>query len=206
MATEGATRGQKFTPTQATILVAVIGALSAALVAVVSETIKSSAQIRLAKSEFETKLIFRAIEGSSTEEERARNLNFFLKAGFLSDPDGRIAALSPSQFPSKSAFDRIVPNLESPNTAERRAARFELGVGGAEAIPFIIQLLEKNPDPKKSNYFQVLGAIQALAIMAPKYRCAAYGTNPKLRQYVEMHATDEETLSAAIANALLCPL
>jgi len=44
----------KFTATQATVLVAVIGALSAALVTVVSETLKSRAQTQLARSEFET--------------------------------------------------------------------------------------------------------------------------------------------------------
>jgi hypothetical protein len=195
----------KFTATQATVLVAVIGALSAALVTVVSETLKSRAQTQLARSEFETKLIFRAIEGSANVDERAKNLNFFLKAGFLSDPEGKIAKIansSPSQLPS---FDRIVPNLESPNAEERRAARFELGVSGAGAIPSITRLLESNPDPSKSNYFQVLGAIQALAIMAPKYRCEAYKTNPKLRHYVEMYLTPEETLNAAVANALLCP-
>jgi uncharacterized protein YecT (DUF1311 family) len=64
------------------------------------EQIKQTAVADLARQEFETKLIFRAIEGSSSEEERTRNLLFFLKAGFLSDPKGKIAALSPQQFPS----------------------------------------------------------------------------------------------------------
>jgi hypothetical protein len=98
-----------------------------------------------------------------------------------------------------------VPNLESPNDAERRAARFDLGVRGVEAIPFITKLLENNPDLGKFNYFQVLGAIQALAIMAPDDRCAAYKANPELRHYVEKHAGNEPTLNAAVANALLCP-
>ena len=62
----------KFTATQATVLVAVIGVLSAALVTVVSETLKSRAQTQLARSEFETKLIFRAIETSLTVEQRAK--------------------------------------------------------------------------------------------------------------------------------------
>jgi hypothetical protein len=143
-----------------------------------------------------------------TVEQRAKALKFFLDAGFLSDPQGKIKNIvkeSPDQLPS---FDRILPNLESPNAEERRAARFELGVSGAGAIPSITQLLESNPDPapSKFKYFQVLGAIQALAIMAPKHRCLAYKTNPQLRHYVEMYSTNkEETLNAAVTNALLCP-
>jgi hypothetical protein len=124
-------KGFSFTSAQATILVALIGAVSATAGAAVTayvtrdtegqksqalvnvEKLKVESDLRLeerkqvaaaalARSEFETKLIFRAIEGAS-EEERTRNLLFFLKAGFISDPDRKIASLTPSQFPSKAS-------------------------------------------------------------------------------------------------------
>jgi uncharacterized protein YecT (DUF1311 family) len=132
-AVSGLTKSSKlsFTPTQATILVAIIGAISAsggaaitafatrgteesksqALIAIEKfkvdgelklEASKEQAAASLARAEFETRLIFRAIEGSSSEEERTRNLKFFLRAGFISDPEGKIAALKPAEYPSKS--------------------------------------------------------------------------------------------------------
>jgi HEAT repeat protein len=201
-----------FTSTQATVLVALIAAAGGIAGALVTayfnrsiEEAKETAAAALARSEFETKLIFRAIEGSASEEERTRNLKFFLKAGFISDPQGKIAQLAPSEFPSKSALDRIVSNLESDDSAQRRAARFDLGVSGAEAIPKITEVLKENRGLSSYNYRQVLGAVEALATMAPHYRCAAYQTNPELRSDVESYAKKEETLNAAVENALLCP-
>jgi hypothetical protein len=79
------------------------------------EKTKQEATTKLARQEFETRLIFRAIEGSASEEERTRNLLFFLKAGFLTDPDGKISSLKPDQYPSKPAMDIVVAesDLES---------------------------------------------------------------------------------------------
>ena len=82
--------------TNTAILVAVIGAIATGAGAVVTgwnnvmlEKSKQEAAARLARQDFETKLIFRAVEGSNSAEERARNLKFFLDAGFLSDPDNK---------------------------------------------------------------------------------------------------------------------
>ena len=93
--------------TNTTILVAVIGAIATGAGAVVTgwhnvmlEKSKQEAAARLARQDFETKLIFRAVEGSDSAEERARNLKFFLDAGFLSDPDNKIRNLSPGRYPS----------------------------------------------------------------------------------------------------------
>lgn len=123
-------RSLHFTATQATVAVALIAALSGAISGIISawsthgveakkseamlsierlkvegtqalERQKQQAASALARSEFETKLIFKAIEGVS-DEERTRNLQFFLKAGFLHDPEGKIARLDPDEYPSTS--------------------------------------------------------------------------------------------------------
>src|SRR5262245_61434282 len=101
--------GKWFTATHATVLVAIIGAsgtaggaIFAALQNVKLEQTKHDTAADLARQDFETKLIFRAIEGSD-ETERVRNLQFFLKAGFLTDKQDRIRSLSISEFPSKAS-------------------------------------------------------------------------------------------------------
>ncbi len=100
--------GSAFTATHATIIVALIGAIATGAGAMFTalenlklEKTKHDAAADLARQEFETKLIFRAIEGSASQEERIRNLQFFLEAGFLSDPQRKIGNLDPSKFPSK---------------------------------------------------------------------------------------------------------
>lgn len=78
---------------------------------------KQKAAERLARNEFETKLIFRAIEGA-TEEEQTRNLLFFLKAGFITDQEGKIGSLKPSEFPTKSSGTASVFKLKDPAACE----------------------------------------------------------------------------------------
>ena len=60
---------------------------------------KQTAAAELARQEFETKLILKAIE-TPDRDEAVRNLQFFLDAGFIQDKDGKIAKLNASQFPS----------------------------------------------------------------------------------------------------------
>jgi hypothetical protein len=60
---------------------------------------KQTAAAVLARQEFETKLILKAIE-TPDREEATRNLQFFLSAGFIQDKDGKIAKLTASQYPS----------------------------------------------------------------------------------------------------------
>jgi len=103
-----------FTATHATIIVALIGAIGAGAGALFTswqslqlERTKHEAAADLQRQEFETKLIFRAIENVDTAEERTRNLRFFLDAGFISDPQERIRNLDPKRYPSKgnASFD-----------------------------------------------------------------------------------------------------
>ena len=139
------------TPTQATIIVAIIGAASASVGALITSSFskdieakkseallgieklkvegtlalergKQEAAANLARSDFETKLIFRAIEGSTSEEERIRNLSFFLKAGFISDPHQKIASLKPSEFPSKVTTTDDRYKLKDPGICDRLLA------------------------------------------------------------------------------------
>ncbi|MCK1386844.1 hypothetical protein [Bradyrhizobium sp. 21] len=60
---------------------------------------KQTATAELARQEFETKLILRAIE-TPDRDEAVRNLQFFLDAGFIQDKGGKIAKLNASQYPS----------------------------------------------------------------------------------------------------------
>ncbi|OPY93845.1 hypothetical protein A5906_16110 [Bradyrhizobium sacchari] len=60
---------------------------------------KQAAATELARREFETKLILKAIE-TPDRDEAVRNLKFFLNAGFIQDPDQKIVNLSASQYPS----------------------------------------------------------------------------------------------------------
>jgi uncharacterized protein YecT (DUF1311 family) len=119
--------GFSFTATHATIIVALLGAIGTGAGAIFTarenlrleearrvaaaelEQAKHNAAADLARMEFEIKLIFRAIEGSDSTE-RIRNLQFFLDAGFLRDPEGRIRNLDPSKFPSKvnPSFDCLI--------------------------------------------------------------------------------------------------
>jgi uncharacterized protein YecT (DUF1311 family) len=106
--------GFAFTATHATVIAAIVAAIGTAFGAFLSaheslklEEAKHNSAAELARQEFETKLIFRAIEGSDSADERTRNLKFFLDAGFLSDPDHKIQKLNPDQYPSKgnASFD-----------------------------------------------------------------------------------------------------
>jgi hypothetical protein len=103
-----------FTANHATLLVALIGAIGAAFAAVYTsqqnlrlEEAKHVAAAELSRQEFETRLIFRAIEGSESAEERIRNFRFFLEAGFLRDPEGKLQKLDPAKFPSK-----VIPSFD----------------------------------------------------------------------------------------------
>lgn len=64
------------------------------------ELSKQTSAENLARLEFETSLILGAI-GNSSREEAIRNLRFFLAAGFISDPGGKISKLEDDEFPSK---------------------------------------------------------------------------------------------------------
>ena len=54
---------------------------------------KEESAEKLARQEFETRLIMQAVQGA-TPDVASRNLQFFVKAGFIDDPDGKIARLS----------------------------------------------------------------------------------------------------------------
>lgn len=60
---------------------------------------------KLARQEFETKLIMQAVQGAGPDV-ATRNLQFFLKAGFITDSDGKISRLS----------DAAPPMIPAPGT------------------------------------------------------------------------------------------
>jgi S1-C subfamily serine protease len=141
--------GIKFTSGQATVAVAAIALLSAVLGAAIQgfvtrgveadknqaliavEDLKAKANIALEKqkqeaaeqldrAKFETTLILKATEAPKREDQ-IKNLKFFLNAGFIHDPDGKIAKIDESAYPSS-------PILEAPTPADvYREARPSIG-------------------------------------------------------------------------------
>jgi hypothetical protein len=77
---------------------AVVAAAAAILAAVFAAYLQGRASIQLEREKFRSSLILRAI-GTDNQDEAGRNLRFFVKAGLISDPDGRIASLRPSEVP-----------------------------------------------------------------------------------------------------------
>jgi hypothetical protein len=77
------------------------------------ERSKQLATESLERKKFETSLILEAIKTSSRVD-AIRNLKFFVAAGFVSDPDGKIARLSDESLPSIST-----PSQESAGRALR---------------------------------------------------------------------------------------
>lgn len=64
---------------------------------------KQMAAERIEQASFESTLILKAIEALSREDQ-VRNLKFFLNAGFISDSDGKIAAMDEDDLPSLPAL------------------------------------------------------------------------------------------------------
>jgi S1-C subfamily serine protease len=142
-------RGLTFTAAQATVAAAVIALLSAvaggiiqgvatrdveagknqALIAVEKlkaegsidlEKQKQDAAERLDRAKFETTLILKATE-AVRREDQIRNLKFFLNAGFIKDPDGKIARIQETAFPS------LPPPVSSTPADVFRQARGSIG-------------------------------------------------------------------------------
>ena len=121
---EAEARRTGFTAAQATIggaVLTVIGAVIGALIGAKGnldiERSKQLANESLEQKKFETSLILDAIKTSSRAD-AIRNLKFFVKAGFVSDPDGKIAQLSDESLPSIG-----VPSQESATRALRATGR-----------------------------------------------------------------------------------
>jgi hypothetical protein len=121
-------RGLRFTGAQATVAAAAVALFSGAIGGAIQawssraveasksealvqiERLKADANIKLEaqkqeasekldRAKFETTLILKAIE-SPVREEQIRNLKFFLNAGFIRDPEGKIAAIGVEDYPS----------------------------------------------------------------------------------------------------------
>lgn len=136
-------RGIRFTSAQATVAaaaLAVVSAIAGGLIQSMSskdiEEERSEAQLeierlraqaaidleaqkqlaaeRLERAEFETTLILKAIEAPN-KEEQIKNLKFFLNAGFITDDEGKIAAIDENDFPSlprpSNLTDGTVPDI-----------------------------------------------------------------------------------------------
>jgi hypothetical protein len=65
------------------------------------EELKAKGNLALERNKFETSLILEAIKTPSRSD-AIRNLKFFVAAGFVSDPDGKITKLSDENLPSIS--------------------------------------------------------------------------------------------------------
>jgi hypothetical protein len=88
------------------------------------ESSKQRATESLERKKFETQLILEAIKTSSRAD-AIRNLKFFVAAGFVSDPDGKIARLSDESLPSIST-----PSQESAGRAVRATGRIDVRTSG----------------------------------------------------------------------------
>jgi hypothetical protein len=164
-------RGLKFSTAQATVAAAVLALLSgviggliqswatrdveanksAALIQI--ERVKADANIalekqrqdaaeRLDREKFETTLILKATEAVSRDDQ-IRNLKFFLNAGFIRDPDGKIAAMDTQSYPSTPSIEgphfgtalRAVAELSPSSSVQRYAASVgALQLGGQSNI------------------------------------------------------------------------
>ena len=134
-------KGIRFTTSQAAVVGAVLALLSGILGGLIQsmtthnvesdknaalieiERVKSNASIelesqkqktleRLERAKFETTLILKATEASKREDQ-IRNLKFFLNAGFISDPGGKISNMDEDAFPSlpiEQQSQRLTPN------------------------------------------------------------------------------------------------
>jgi S1-C subfamily serine protease len=120
--------GIKFTPGQATVAAATLAVVSAIIGALIQglvtrdvaadnnkalinvEQLKAEGNIalekqkqdsaeRLDRAKFETTLILKAVEAPKREDQ-IKNLKFFLNAGFIKDPDGKIANIDEGAYPS----------------------------------------------------------------------------------------------------------
>jgi trypsin-like peptidase len=90
------------------------------------EKSKQLATESLERKKFETSLILEAIKTSSRAD-AIRNLKFFVAAGFVSDPDGKIARLSDESLPSIST-----PSQESAGRALRATGRIDVRSPGGD--------------------------------------------------------------------------
>jgi hypothetical protein len=66
------------------------------------EESKQKSTESLARKQFETTLIFKAVD-TPNRADAIRNLRFFVRAGFLPDSEGKISALSDDELPSLSS-------------------------------------------------------------------------------------------------------
>jgi hypothetical protein len=134
-------RGLRFTTAQASVAAAILALIGGAIGGIVQawvsrdvaasnntalieiEKIKANANIALDRQKFETSLITKATE-SGNPQERIRNLRFYLKAGFLTDPDEKIANMNVEDAPS------------SPNSVTAALS----SAGGDETVDRLLEL------------------------------------------------------------------
>jgi multidrug efflux pump subunit AcrA (membrane-fusion protein) len=81
---------------------------------------KQDASAKLSRQEFETKLIMQAVQGVPPEV-ATNNLQYFLKAGFISDPEGKIAHLSVTAPPSIPNPNAALIPLKDPQACTKLA-------------------------------------------------------------------------------------
>lgn len=123
-------RGIRFTSAQATVAGAALALLSAVIGGVIQsvatrdveagknnaqiaiEDLKAKGNINLERQKFETTLILKATE-APRREDQIKNLKFFLNAGFIGDPEGKIAKIDEKAYPSTpiQSTEKAPPDL-----------------------------------------------------------------------------------------------
>jgi hypothetical protein len=80
------------------LLLAIAGATATAIVGLMTNKAQLDANRRLERDKLESSLILKAID-TEDQERRLQALQFLVKVGLVSDPDGKIVALDSSQVP-----------------------------------------------------------------------------------------------------------
>lgn len=147
------------------ILVAATTAISGLISAMMVESIKGSETLRieqqkanfqhdLDRDKFETTLILRATENKEVDE-RIRNLRFYIEAGYIKDPEGKIAKMDAGQYPA-TTMSQLPPNGASFGT-DFGCGRPALvvatwtGLGKEQVYTSVLPMLPHGLDPQRGG-------------------------------------------------------
>ena len=147
------------------ILVAATTAISGIVSAMMVESIKGAETLKieqqkansqhdLDRDKFETTLILRATENKEVDE-RIRNLRFYIEAGYIKDPEGKIAKMDAGQYPATTR-SLLQPNGASFGT-DFGCGRPALvvatwtGLGKEQVYTSVLPMLPHGLDPQRGG-------------------------------------------------------
>jgi hypothetical protein len=145
---------------------------------------KQESTEKLERAKFETELIMKAIEAPKREEQ-IRNLKFFLTAGFISDPGGKIANMNESAYPSPAPpasaaradtiLDRMTCELPSSSSLEQITKEFvmvlsapPLGLSVFVQSPNVINFRKYQKSDVLTGFFESVNIMLELLPKAPE--------------------------------------